>query len=106
MVKPLIIHCLKELMSWKSCVSNSSHWMYFMELANVFSLILTTFCPHTGILTLTITNPIWVTKTRLVLQYNADPTGKQYKGMIDALVKIYRHEGVAGLYRVSHQCVM
>uniref|UniRef100_G3NMC5 Solute carrier family 25 member 32 n=1 Tax=Gasterosteus aculeatus aculeatus TaxID=481459 RepID=G3NMC5_GASAC len=52
-----------------------------------------------GILTLTLTNPIWVTKTRLVLQYDADPTGKQYKGMIDALVKIYRHEGVPGLYK-------
>ncbi|KAF7665949.1 hypothetical protein LDENG_00125610 [Lucifuga dentata] len=52
-----------------------------------------------GMLTLTITNPIWVTKTRLVLQYNADPTTKQYKGMLDALVKIYRHEGVPGLYK-------
>uniref|UniRef100_UPI0037E9BDA3 solute carrier family 25 member 32b n=1 Tax=Semicossyphus pulcher TaxID=241346 RepID=UPI0037E9BDA3 len=52
-----------------------------------------------GILTLTLTNPIWVTKTRLVLQYNADPTSKQYKGMVDALVKIYRHEGVRGLYK-------
>ncbi|XP_012728353.2 mitochondrial folate transporter/carrier [Fundulus heteroclitus] len=52
-----------------------------------------------GILTLTITNPIWVTKTRLVLQYSADPTRKQYKGMVDALVKIYRHEGIPGLYK-------
>lgn len=61
-------------------------------------------CPQLGILTLTLTNPIWVTKTRLVLQYNADPTGKQYKGMIDALVKIYRHEGLPGLYKVRRQC--
>ncbi|XP_035765448.1 mitochondrial folate transporter/carrier-like isoform X2 [Neolamprologus brichardi] len=52
-----------------------------------------------GILTLTLTNPIWVTKTRLVLQYSADRNGKQYKGMFDALVKIYRHEGVSGLYK-------
>ncbi|KAG8010314.1 Mitochondrial folate transporter/carrier [Nibea albiflora] len=52
-----------------------------------------------GMLTLTLTNPIWVTKTRLVLQYNTDPTSKQYKGMIDALVKIYRYEGVSGLYK-------
>lgn len=62
-------------------------------------------CPHLGILTLTLTNPIWVTKTRLVLQYNADPTSKQYKGMIDALVKIYRHEGVSGLYKVRRLCI-
>nr|XP_057909517.1 mitochondrial folate transporter/carrier-like [Doryrhamphus excisus]XP_057909518.1 mitochondrial folate transporter/carrier-like [Doryrhamphus excisus] len=52
-----------------------------------------------GILTLTITNPIWVTKTRLVLQYSSDPTNKQYKGMLDALIKIYRTEGVSGLYK-------
>lgn len=58
---------------------------------------------QTGVLTLTLTNPIWVTKTRLVLQYNADRTSKEYKGMFDALVKIYRHEGVPGLYRVSQQ---
>lgn len=69
-------------------------------------LVLTVFNLHPGILTLTLTNPIWVTKTRLVLQYNADPTSKQYKGMIDALVKIYRHEGVPGLYKVSRCTVM
>lgn len=57
---------------------------------------------HPGILTLTLTNPIWVTKTRLVLQYSADRSSKQYKGMFDTLVKIYRHEGVPGLYKVSH----
>ncbi|KAJ8389492.1 hypothetical protein AAFF_G00120300 [Aldrovandia affinis] len=52
-----------------------------------------------GVLTLCLTNPVWVTKTRLVLQYNTDPSRKQYKGMLDALMKIYRHEGVPGLYR-------
>ncbi|KAL0171317.1 hypothetical protein M9458_031628, partial [Cirrhinus mrigala] len=52
-------------------------------------------------MTLCLTNPIWVTKTQLVLQYSADPSKKQYKGMTDALVKIYRHEGIAGLYRVQ-----
>lgn len=52
-----------------------------------------------GVLTLTLTNPIWVTKTRLVLQYSADRNSKPYKGMVDALVKIYRHEGVPGLYK-------
>ncbi|NP_001013354.1 solute carrier family 25 member 32b [Danio rerio] len=52
-----------------------------------------------GAMTLCLTNPIWVTKTRLVLQYSADPSQKQYKGMMDALVKIYRHEGISGLYR-------
>ncbi|XP_017268578.1 mitochondrial folate transporter/carrier [Kryptolebias marmoratus] len=52
-----------------------------------------------GVLTLMLTNPIWVTKTQLVLQYSTKQTGKQYTGMVDALVKIYRNEGVPGLYR-------
>jgi solute carrier family 25 (mitochondrial folate transporter), member 32 len=57
-----------------------------------------------GILTLLMTNPIWVVKTRLCLQYdnkidfNSD---KRYRGMIDGLSKIYRTEGLRGLYSVS-----
>lgn len=55
-----------------------------------------------GILTLVMTNPIWVVKTRLCLQYGRDngPPNTRYSGMIDALAKIYRAEGVRGLYRV------
>jgi solute carrier family 25 (mitochondrial folate transporter), member 32 len=57
-----------------------------------------------GILTLLMTNPIWVVKTRLCLQYdnNIDFTknNKSYRGMIDGLMKIYKTEGVKGLYRV------
>lgn len=57
-----------------------------------------------GALTLALTNPIWVVKTRLCLQYGAfnelaiDPT-KRYSGMMDALRKVYHFEGVRGLYR-------
>lgn len=59
-----------------------------------------------GVLTLLVTNPIWVVKTRLCLQYGikgAVPreTATWYNGMGDALVKIYQMEGVRGLYRVS-----
>lgn len=55
-----------------------------------------------GILTLVMTNPIWVVKTRLCLQYGHDIKSAEtrYNGMIDALAKIYRQEGVRGLYRV------
>lgn len=55
-----------------------------------------------GILTLVMTNPIWVVKTRLCLQYGRDlqTAETRYNGMIDALSKIYRQEGVRGLYRV------
>ncbi|XP_016848267.1 solute carrier family 25 member 32 isoform X2 [Anolis carolinensis] len=54
-----------------------------------------------GAMTLCITNPIWVTKTRLVLQYEAgiDSSKRQYKGMLDALIKIYKYEGIRGLYK-------
>ncbi|KAL1464849.1 hypothetical protein WDU94_004460 [Cyamophila willieti] len=54
-----------------------------------------------GILTLVMTNPVWVVKTRLCLQYSNDkvPTSLRYSGMMDALYKIYRVEGVRGLYK-------
>lgn len=53
-----------------------------------------------GILTLLMTNPIWVVKTRLCLQFDSDTThnDKRYRGMIDGLTKIYRTEGIRGLY--------
>lgn len=57
-----------------------------------------------GVLTLLMTNPLWVVKTRLCLQYKEDknlPEKFRYKGTIDAMRKIYRTEGITGLYRVS-----
>jgi len=53
-----------------------------------------------GVVTLTITNPVWVVKTRLCLQQageGADPR-HHYRGLADALWKIGRHEGLRGLY--------
>ena len=57
-----------------------------------------------GLLTLAITNPIWVVKTRMCLQYgdlpHVDlPSSKQYTGMFDAFYKVYKHEGRQGLYK-------
>ncbi|XP_076173413.1 solute carrier family 25 member 32 [Ptiloglossa arizonensis] len=55
-----------------------------------------------GILTLLMTNPLWVVKTRLCLQYKDDmnlPERLRYKGTVDAITKIYRTEGIHGLYR-------
>jgi len=57
-----------------------------------------------GILTLGLTNPIWVVKTRLCLQYGLSPqkpldATKHYSGMWDAFKKILKYEGVRGLYK-------
>lgn len=56
-----------------------------------------------GLFTLFLTNPIWVTKTRMCLQYegNSPKTNGStyYKGMLDGLLKIYKYEGIRGLYR-------
>jgi solute carrier family 25 folate transporter 32 len=58
-----------------------------------------------GVLTLAMTNPIWVVKTRLCLQYEQVPTAAAnasktyYKGMMDAFYKIWSQEGMRGLYK-------
>lgn len=57
-----------------------------------------------GVLTLVMTNPIWVVKTRLCLQYDGVAAAKdssRYGGMVDALSKIYKYEGIRGLYKVT-----
>lgn len=53
---------------------------------------------ESGALTLLLTNPIWVVKTRLCLQYDAAGSA-EYRGMVHALAEIYRTEGIRGLYR-------
>ncbi|CAH1118767.1 unnamed protein product [Phaedon cochleariae] len=50
-----------------------------------------------GLVTLLITNPLWVVKTRLCLQ-NYGPA-QRYNGMVDCLVKIYRADGFKGYYK-------
>ena len=54
----------------------------------------------TGMLILTVTNPIWVVKTRLCLSHTASvPSYKRYTGLRDGLYKLYQYEGLQGLYR-------
>ncbi|XP_031567778.1 mitochondrial folate transporter/carrier-like [Actinia tenebrosa] len=55
----------------------------------------------TGLVTLTLTNPIWVVKTRMCLQYSGEYSVQQqrYKSMLDTLVKVWRYEGLRGLYK-------
>lgn len=54
-----------------------------------------------GVCTLSVTNPIWVVKTRMCLQYDKGTVGHtpQYRGMLDCLSKIWKHEGIPGLYK-------
>ncbi|CAG5122252.1 unnamed protein product [Candidula unifasciata] len=51
-----------------------------------------------GLATLTLTNPIWVSKTRMCLQYST-PGKVHFVGMWETLGNVYRFEGVRGLYR-------
>jgi len=57
-----------------------------------------------GVMTLAITNPIWVVKTRMCLQYDAKTSANyknssKYSSLLDGILKIYKNEGVKGLYR-------
>jgi len=57
-----------------------------------------------GLVTGTITSPIWVVKTRLQLDRSqAQKTGvaqaRRYKNAFDCTMQTVRHEGIRGLYR-------
>jgi len=56
-----------------------------------------------GIATATLTNPIWLVKTRLQLDKARTPvngaTGRRYKGSLDCLRQVVQTEGIRGLYR-------
>uniref|UniRef100_A0A7E4VTS8 ADP,ATP carrier protein n=1 Tax=Panagrellus redivivus TaxID=6233 RepID=A0A7E4VTS8_PANRE len=51
-----------------------------------------------GASVLAVTNPLWVAKTRLCVQYETDGP-KKYRGLTHCLTKIYRDEGVRGWYK-------
>ena len=59
-----------------------------------------------GATAVTISNPIWVVKTRLQLQTNKEPElattntrFKNYNGIMDAVRRIYREEGLRAFFR-------
>ncbi|XP_066149740.1 solute carrier family 25 member 32-like [Euwallacea fornicatus] len=52
-----------------------------------------------GLTTLLLTNPIWVVKTQLCLQFSGIDKPNSYNGMIDCLAKIYKTSGLRGYYK-------
>ncbi|KAI8836927.1 mitochondrial carrier domain-containing protein [Chytriomyces cf. hyalinus JEL632] len=51
----------------------------------------------TGILTCFLTNPIWIMKVRFCADSYRDPNA--YQTLREGLTKLYKHEGMRGLYR-------
>lgn len=52
-----------------------------------------------GVSTATLTNPIWMVKTKMQLQSSASNTGLVYKNSFDCAHKIFQTEGIRGLYK-------
>lgn len=53
-----------------------------------------------GISSNTLTNPIWLMKSRVQLQAGASTTNPMvYRGYRDAMVRIFREEGIAGFFK-------
>ncbi|CAG8703640.1 4943_t:CDS:2, partial [Cetraspora pellucida] len=50
-----------------------------------------------GAITVFMTNPFWVVKTRMCVTNRKDPDA--YKGLIDGLYQIAKYEGIRGLYK-------
>lgn len=52
----------------------------------------------TGAGILVFTNPVWVAKTRLCLQYEHEET--KYRGFLNCVSTVVQKEGVTALYKV------
>lgn len=75
-------------------MKSNFNWQY--DSMNHFLAALTA-----GLASSIAVNPIWVVKTRLMLQNNVNKAlvkGSQYKGTIDAFKTMYREEGVRVFY--------
>ncbi|RKP27042.1 mitochondrial carrier [Syncephalis pseudoplumigaleata] len=79
---------------------NGKEMLASMNGGRESSLIHLTAAASAGICTATVTNPIWLVKTRMQLQAStANPAMRPYKNSFDCVVQVVRNEGVRGLYR-------
>lgn len=78
--------------------NNLKNWSQDGNIDKILSAQQHLLCATTsGFVTLLITNPIWVVKTRLCLQYGC--TNQQYRSMSDCFKQIYRTDGFKGYYK-------
>ena len=52
-----------------------------------------------GALTITLTNPIWVVKTRMCADLATTPMERKYRGLFHGLIRILTLEGFRGWYK-------
>ncbi|KAI9595641.1 mitochondrial carrier domain-containing protein [Syncephalis fuscata] len=79
---------------------NGKQFLTNMNGGQESSLIHLTAASTAGICTATLTNPIWLVKTRMQLQAsNSSTTARTYKNSLDCVVQVVRNEGIRGLYR-------
>lgn len=69
--------------------TNSPHWTFISHSGSAITA---------GAVSTILTNPIWVIKTRLMLQTHIGANRTHYRGTIDAFQKIVTQEGVKALY--------
>ena len=95
-------------------IGNGMSWGLYLFLYNTVDVLMNTddldrkkltlkdrllYSTIAGITTIIITNPIWVLKTRMCLQYSHSSSTASYKNMFDAMRKIYRAEGTKAFYK-------
>uniref|UniRef100_T1L1M7 Mitochondrial folate transporter/carrier n=1 Tax=Tetranychus urticae TaxID=32264 RepID=T1L1M7_TETUR len=88
----LFYNCIKDYLMMER--KELTPWLHLMAAGQA------------GVLTVILTNPLWVVKTRLCLQYssqsqllNSLPSHKVYSGTRDAFYKIIKYEGIKGMYK-------
>ncbi|CAF0990906.1 unnamed protein product [Rotaria sordida] len=69
------------------------------KIKNLTFYYRTIYSTTAGLLTIILTNPMWVIKTRMCLQYSNNKTAITYNNMFDAFRKTYQSEGITAFYK-------